>query len=130
MQLPGTRTGRDNVEAAATLREQLQDGEITVSLDGKAYGVRNGREAVLEFVESIRDGAAAVNVRGSAKTIGDFLKRQALAKNAPARASVLPGKVRSECCWVDVPEISTSLPGDAHFTFKITRVRSSESGAL
>src|SRR5208283_2415531 len=90
----------------------------------------NGRETMLQLVKGLDDGAAAVNIRRSAETIGDFLKRKAFAKNVAARAGVLPAKVRGKCCWVDVFEIATSLPGVAHLTFKITRVRSSESGAL
>ena len=65
-------TGGDNVEAAATLREQLQNRKIAVGLDGETYAMRNRRKPVLQFVKGIRDGAAAVNVRREYRTDSRF----------------------------------------------------------
>src|ERR1700688_1069297 len=93
--------------------------------------MRNTGETAVDFVESLADGTAAVNVGRRFVAPGNFGERHAFAKDftrAPAR--LFPGKVRSVVCGIDEGQPASSLAWGAHFTFMTTSVRSSERGAL
>src|SRR4030095_9426952 len=124
---------RDNVEAAAQLQQILEDGEISVGLDGKAEHVRKRTKPVVQLAKRGFDRGPAVDVSWRREGFGsagqsDTFAEHLLAGSAPRFA---PRKIRGEFRGVDEPQRSCGcyrLP--AHRTLSTTRVRSSESGAL
>ena len=62
----------DDVEAAALLAEQLEDGERGVGLDRVAEGVRDRGKLGLEHAEALADGVGGVDVERRAVGFGEF----------------------------------------------------------
>ena len=60
----------DDVEAAALLGEQLEDGERGVGLDCVAEGVRHRRKLCLKHAEALADGVGGVDVERRAEGLG------------------------------------------------------------
>ncbi len=62
----------DDVEAAALLAEELEDGERGVRFDRVAEGVRDGHELSLEHHHALENGVGGVDVKGSAVGFGEL----------------------------------------------------------
>ena len=78
----------DNVEAAAKLRQLLEDGEISGGFDGKTERVGERAEAFFQLEKSGLDRGAAVEVSGSGKFFGGLGERDIFAEYFFARALI------------------------------------------
>jgi hypothetical protein len=61
----------DNVEAGATAREEVQDGEVGIGLDGIADEPIEAGQFALEFVQRRLDGVPGINPARRAELGGD-----------------------------------------------------------
>src|SRR5215469_18567528 len=91
----------------------------------------NSAQAGIDFAERVGDGLPAVNINWRAEAARDFRQRNALAKDfAGARGGLAPEKMRRVLSGIRVLQSAAGLGVGAHFTFRTTRVRSSDKGAL
>src|SRR5271154_3344354 len=123
----------NDVKTAPHLSEMLQEGEIPIGFNGETNRVWNLPETAVELTVSIRDGRAAIKISGRAERSRRRNKIDAFAKNmlnAFFSGGLFPGELRREFGRVDKRKLATRIAGlRAHRTFKMTSVRSSESGA-
>src|SRR5262249_38484363 len=123
-----------NVEAAVALGELMQDGEVAVGLDRETDAVRNLRQSAVKFVVGIHNCGSAVEISRRAERRCGADQVHPLAEDVlllGMAGDAFPGKVRVKFRGINKGQLLAGTGRrSAHRTFKITRVRSSESGAL
>src|SRR5271154_2733546 len=126
----------DDVEAAAKFREPLQDRQVAVGFHRETERVWYALQTAMEFAIGIADGGAAVKICWRAEFFRGVRKQDTFAVDIVAAttaslAARLPRKVRRERGGIDESRrgLRRGATG-AHRTLAMTKVRSSESGAL
>ena len=112
---------------------KFQNREIAVGLHGKTKQMRQFAEAAIAILQQgIVDGLAAVNVRGRSKpsAISTALRLRNKHLRPDASAFFFQANCGVNVAGSTYARFSPGLGVGAHFTFTMTSVRSSESGAF
>ena len=90
--------GADDVEAAAQIGQDAQDGQIGIGLDGEADAVVQGAERGFQAGKMVGQRAPGIDIKGRAVFFGQRADRNSLAKE-PA----IPVTKRMHVLWLSLP---------------------------